>query len=57
MKVADIANKFLNRLLLLRILKTSYPMCTVKKVFLKISQLSQENTYVGVFFVDKIAYF
>ena len=28
--------------------KNSHPRCSVKKVFLKISQISQENTCVGV---------
>ena len=46
----DIAKKSLNRFLLLLILKSSYPRRTVQKVFLKISQISQENTFVGVFF-------
>ena len=56
-KVADIANKFLNRLLLLRILKTSYPMRTVKKVFLKISQLSQETPMQESFLLIKLPIF
>ena len=45
----DIAEKCFNRLLLLLFLKSSYPRCTVEKAVIKISQISQENTCVGVF--------
>ena len=51
MKVAGIAKKSLNTLLLLLILKSSYPRCTVEK---GVSQISGENTCVGVFF-NKVA--
>ena len=46
------AKKLLNRLLLLlAYLKKQLPRCAVEKEFLKISQISQENTCVGVFLI------
>ena len=35
--------------------RSSRQRCSVKKVFLKISKISQENTCVGVLFFKKVA--
>ena len=45
----NIPKRSLNRLLLLLVLKSCYPRCTVEKLFFKTSQISQENTCVAVF--------
>ena len=45
------------RLCLTSIIKSSQRKCSVKKVFLKIFQISQENTRVGIFFLIKIQAF
>ena len=39
----------------LRCIEAVVQRCSVKKVFLKISQNSEENTYVGVSFFNKLA--
>ena len=42
---------------LLKRYRSSHRRCSVKKVFLKISQTSQESTLVGVFFLMKLQAF
>ena len=37
--------------------RSNHRRCSIKKVFLKISQNWQENTFVGVFFLKKVPFF